>query len=83
MFNRLNFRTAAPVITRVRDIDPEQADIDLEGAGLGSWIVIQGSNLAGTQEIYFNNYSAYFNPSYVTGSDIVIQILTIPRHCRV
>ncbi len=66
--------TSAPVISRVRYIDPELADEDLTGAGLGSWIVIQGANLASTQEIYFNEYSAYFNPAYVTETDIVIQI---------
>jgi hypothetical protein len=63
-----------PQITNVRAIEPEEADISLEGAGLESWIVIQGQNLAATTEIYFNEFYADFNPAYVTETNIVVQV---------
>lgn len=66
--------TDPPKITNVRSIEPEEADIPLDGAGLESWIVIQGENLATTEEIYFNEFYADFNPAYVTETNIVVQI---------
>ncbi|MBA7518664.1 hypothetical protein ES705_10736 [subsurface metagenome] len=66
--------TDPPVITNVRDIDPEMADVPIDGSGLESWVVIQGNNLASTQQIYFNEYEAVFNPAYVTETNIVVQI---------
>jgi hypothetical protein len=66
--------TDPPQITNIRAIDPAEADIPLDGASLESWIVIQGQNLAATQEIYFNEFYADFNPAYVTETNIVVQI---------
>jgi hypothetical protein len=66
--------TDPPQITNIRSVEPEEADIPLEGAGLESWIVIQGNNLASTREIYFNDFYADFNPAYITATNIVVQI---------
>lgn len=66
--------TDPPKITNVRSVEPEEADVPLEGSGLESWIVIQGQNLASTEEIYFNEFYTDFNPAYVTETNIVVQI---------
>jgi hypothetical protein len=66
--------TDPPDITNIRLIDPEQADIEISGAGLNAWLVIQGTGLATAREVYFNEYSASFNPALVTDENIVIQI---------
>ncbi len=66
--------TDPPVITNIRLIDPEMADVEIQGAGLESWVVIQGSGFTTTQEIYFNEFEAVFNPTYVSENNIVVQI---------
>jgi hypothetical protein len=63
-----------PEITKVRPVNPDEADVELEGSGLNQWIVIQGKNLATAQHIYFNDYEAGFNPAFVSETNIVIQI---------
>ena len=69
-----NENTDPPVITNIRMIDPAMADVEIEGAGLENWVVVQGTGFGTTREIYFNEYSASFNPAYVTETDIVVQI---------
>jgi hypothetical protein len=66
--------TGAPVITRVRFIDPDVADSSVVSASLGQWLVIQGSNFNDLQEVYFNNLKTSFNPTLVTGNNIVILV---------
>lgn len=65
---------ALPVITSVRSIDTTTRDSLFTKAMPGNLIVIQGSNLSGLQAVYFNDTSAYFNPSYATNTNIIITI---------
>jgi len=63
-----------PSITGIRIIDPTKRDSLFTKAVPGTEIVIQGSNLDGAKEILFNDTSAYFNPVYNTGSNIIVVI---------
>lgn len=63
-----------PVITNVRSVDTTKRDSSFTQAMPGNLIVIQGSNLGGLQAVYFNDSSAYFNPAYATGSNIIVTI---------
>ena len=63
-----------PVITNVRTPDPVTADSSVGSAFPGDYIVIQGENFEGVTHVYFNNYEAYFNPIYVTNTNIILQI---------
>ena len=63
-----------PVITSVRSIDTATRDSLFTKAIPGTLIVIQGSNFSGLQAVYFNDTSAYFNPSYTTSTNIIINI---------
>ena len=40
----------------------------------GTLIVIQGNNFSGLKAVLFNDTSAYFNPSYVTNTNIIVYI---------
>ena len=66
--------SGTPVINSVRSIDTTQRDSSFTQAVPGTLIVIQGNNLAGLQAVYFNDTSAYFNPSYATNTNIIITI---------
>jgi len=74
MFSCEKESTDPPHITNIRMVDPEMADVPIEGAGLENWVVIQGTGFSTTQEIYFNEYQAIFNPVLVSENNIVIQI---------
>lgn len=63
-----------PVITNVRLLDPDFADISQESSTLGTWIVIQGKNLKPITAILFNYYPAEFNPALFSNSNLVVQI---------
>lgn len=63
-----------PVIDNVRVVDTTKRDSFFTSAMPGTLIVIQGSNLDDAQAIYFNDTSAYFNPVYATGSNIIVSI---------
>ena len=63
-----------PVITGVRSIDTTNRDSLFTQAVPGTLIVIEGNNFGGLQAVYFNDTSAYFNPSYVTSNNIIITI---------
>ncbi|MEO8416441.1 MAG: glycan-binding surface protein [Ginsengibacter sp.] len=63
-----------PVITQVRAVDSTKRDSTFTQALPGSLIVIQGSNFNGLQAVYFNDTSAYFNPTYATNTNIIISI---------
>src|SRR5215469_15806301 len=65
-----------PVITDVRTVTPAQKDSFFTQAKPGDLIVIQGHNFDGLQAVYFNDTSAYFNPSYATGTNIIINVPT-------
>ena len=63
-----------PQITSVRLIDSAKRDSVFNKAVPGTEIVIQGNNLDGATQIFFNDTAAYFNPVYVTGSHIIVTI---------
>ena len=63
-----------PVITDVRSVDTTKRDSLFTQAIPGSLIVIQGNNFDGLQAVFFNDTSAYFNPSYTTSNTIIITI---------
>jgi len=63
-----------PVITDVRSVDTTKRDSFFVQAVPGSLIVIQGNGFDGLQAVFFNDTSAYFNPSYVTNNNIIITI---------
>jgi hypothetical protein len=63
-----------PVVTGVRSIDTTERDSLFTEAVPGTLIVIEGNNFSGLQAVYFNDTSAYFNPSYVTSTNIIITI---------
>jgi hypothetical protein len=65
-----------PVVTNVRTPNPAQADSSFTSALPGTLIVIQGHGFDGLQQVYFNDTSAYFNPVYVTSTNIILQIPT-------
>jgi xyloglucan-binding protein len=63
-----------PIINSIRLIDSTKRDSVFTQAVPGTEIVIQGSNLSGLQAVFFNDTSAYFNPVYVTSTDIIVTI---------
>src|SRR6188474_548055 len=66
--------SGTPVINAVRTVDPKTKDSLFAKAVPGTLIVIQGNNLGGLQAVFFNDTSAYFNPSYATNNNIIITI---------
>lgn len=65
---------APPTITRVRANLPNPNDSTLSSAGPGQWVVIVGSNLASTSQIYFNGYPGAFNNGIFSDTSMVVQI---------
>ena len=63
-----------PMITNVRSVDTTLRDSSFSRAIPGNLIVIQGTNLDGLQQIFFNDTAAYFNPSYATSTNIIVYI---------
>src|SRR5260370_17598140 len=63
-----------PEITGVRSLDTTRRDSFFVAAVPGTEIVIQGHNLGGLQQAFFNDTSAYFNPVYNTTTNITIPI---------
>lgn len=66
--------TGKPSITRLRAISPAPNDSTLTKAGPGQVVVIQGSNLAGASQIYFNGYPAVFNAALFSDNSLVVLI---------
>ena len=66
--------SGTPVINAVRTVDPKTKDSLFAKAIPGTLIVIQGNNFGGLQAVFFNDTSAYFNPSYATDNNIIIRI---------
>ena len=58
----------------VKKVDTTKRDSLFTQAVPGTLIVIEGNNFGGLQAVYFNDTSAYFNPSYVTSTNIIITI---------
>lgn len=65
---------AAPGIERLRAIAAAPNDSVLTIAGPGQTVVIQGSNLATTREVYFNGYPSPFNSALLSDNNIVVTI---------
>ena len=63
-----------PVITGVRTVTPAQKDSMFIQGMPGDLIVIQGHGFSGLKAVYFNDTSAYFNPSYATNNNIILNI---------
>ena len=63
-----------PSIKYVRVTRPESSDSLLIGAGQGKLIAIMGDNLAGAQEIWFNDQPASLNPTYITNTTILVNV---------
>ncbi len=63
--------TAAPTIERVRIT---AKDSTILGAGIGNTLAIIGTHLASTQQVLFNDYSVYINPSYIQDNVILVQL---------
>jgi hypothetical protein len=63
-----------PTITGIRLIDTTKRDSLFTRAMPGTEIVIQGNNLDGLKAVFFNDTSAYFNPVYATGSNVIVTI---------
>lgn len=64
----------SPVITQVRSLDTTRRDSFFVRATPGTEIVIQGENLQGAKQVFFNDTSAYFNPVYNTSTNLIITI---------
>ncbi|HVU58920.1 MAG TPA: glycan-binding surface protein [Puia sp.] len=69
-----NGSSGPPLITNVRVLDTTKRDLKVVGASPGSEIVLQGQNLQGAREIYFNDTLAYFNPVYNTSTNLIVVI---------
>jgi Surface glycan-binding protein B xyloglucan binding domain/IPT/TIG domain len=66
--------TGVPVITRLRAVSPAPNDSVLTKAGPGQTVVIQGSNLGSTLQVYFNGYPSPFNSALLADDNIVVTI---------
>jgi len=69
-----NGSSGPPEITSVRIVDSTKRDSTFVMALPGTEIVIQGRNLGGLQQIFFNDTLAYFNPVYNTNTVIIVVI---------
>jgi hypothetical protein len=63
-----------PVITNIRSLDTTKRDSFFVAATPGTEIVIEGHNLGGLEQAFFNDTSAFFNPVYNTNTAIIITI---------
>src|SRR5690606_38828778 len=61
--------TGMPVITNIRVIEK---DSSITAGEFGLPIAIQGRNLGGVTEAYFNDVRARLNPVYVTNTNILL-----------
>ena len=62
----------------VNAIAPRPAPLDsvVTAGNLGSYYLIEGSNLGSTVSVTFNGYLAYFNNAYSTDHSILVQVPT-------
>ncbi len=66
--------SGTPSVTQVRLLDPTKKDSTFTKAFPGIQVLIEGQNLGGITEIYFNNYQAGFNPVYNTNNNVIVTI---------
>ncbi|WP_262246908.1 glycan-binding surface protein [Parapedobacter soli] len=69
-----NENPSAPTITRIRVPEAALADSNVVVALPGTFIVIEGRNLANTRKVLFNDLEAPFNSTYNTATHIFVQI---------
>jgi hypothetical protein len=69
-----NGSNGTPVIDYVRINRPQSADSLLVAATQGANIVIVGENLGGVTECWFNNLQALLTPTYITNTNIMVQV---------
>ena len=63
-----------PVIEKIRVTNPALKDSVFDRALPGTFLVIEGRNLANAQKVLFNGMPAYFNPAYNSSTHIFVQI---------
>ncbi|MDB5120843.1 MAG: hypothetical protein JWN56_2061 [Sphingobacteriales bacterium] len=68
--------SGTPVITQIRLINPEKKDSTFTQANPGTQVLIEGQNLGGIKNIYFNDYEASFNSTYNTNDNVIVTIPT-------
>jgi hypothetical protein len=74
-----NGSSGPPVITNIRPLDVTKKDLKIIGASPGTEIVLQGHDLQGARQIYFNDTLAFFNPVYNTSTNLIV---TIPGNAQ-
>lgn len=62
---------SAPVIDRFR---LTAKDSSIMAAGIGNTVAIIGAHLGSTQQVFFNDYPIYINPSYIKDDVILVQL---------
>ncbi len=67
-------RNQPPTITGLRAIAPAPNDTALTRALPGQTVVLQGTGLKGTTQVYFNGFQTEFNSTYATDHTLVITI---------
>lgn len=70
------FSTGTPSITRVYVLDTvkRHKDSSIVAAEPYTLLVINGENIGGIKSVFFNGYSATFNPNYSTDNNLIINI---------
>lgn len=63
-----------PSITRIRMPQASKADSQVVKALPGTSIIIEGINLSNAKEVFFNDYPAFFNPTYNTSTHIWVTV---------
>lgn len=66
--------TGTPVVTQVRLLDPATKDSTFTSALPGTMVLVEGQNLGGITNIYFNDLDVYFNPTYNTNTNVIVTI---------
>ncbi|SOE22365.1 hypothetical protein SAMN06298216_2807 [Spirosomataceae bacterium TFI 002] len=75
-----NISGGIPEITYIRVTDPLSSDSLIVSAGQGSLIAIVGKNLAGANQIWFNDQQASLTPTYISNNSILVTVPTqIPK----
>jgi hypothetical protein len=65
---------APPVIKSIRNYVPRPGDSLLTIAGPGQWIVIEGSNLKGALQIYFDGVASSFNEALFSDTSAAVLV---------
>jgi hypothetical protein len=63
-----------PSVSYIRITDAQKSDSLITHAFMGNTIAIMGQNMQDVNEVWFNDQKAFVNPSFVTGSSIIVTI---------